>query len=400
MSVPTHNLYDFVHQATKKKFLLMYYKKWGSRELIDVYPYQIDNQWLNGPNGIGVEDRYSIPDLPNKLLNHEWIIIAQPVLFCHDQEPLNFNLYSEHGYYVNDFYKSFEGKRNIIINPTFRDRNLRLTIPNSLQKTWVLLHSELNSKNLACYESTGQFIGAYWWSHAAISRDWYRFAQYDKALDPTSDVNKLFLIYCRAFTGSREYRVDFLTRLKNLSVLDHCQVGSFHLGSVNSDASAIYDVDDYNNTGINIVLETVVDERIHLTEKILRPIACGHPFMLAAGPGSLALLRKYGFETFDPLINESYDEIHDSQERLDAIGNEMLRLSKMSKQQLATLLKNCFAIAERNKQKFFSNEFFDQVTNELHNNVQTAFDVHKGEYDFVTWWNNHNWRNQYSPTPV
>jgi hypothetical protein len=400
MSVPTHNLYDFVHQTTKKQYSIMYYQRWGSRDLMDVYPYQTSDVGLNGSQGIALKDRYTIPKLPIDLVNHAWAIISQPTLFCHDQEPLNFDLYSENGSYVNDFYTLFEQHRKISVNPALKNTNLRLTIPNSLQKTWTLLHSEINSKNLDYYESTGQFIGAYWWSHAAISRDWYRYAQYDKALNPASDVSKLFLIYCRAFTGSREYRVEFLDRLKSLSVLEHCQIGSFHSNSVGSDASAIYDVDDYNNTAINIVLETVVDERIHLTEKILRPIACGHPFMLAAGPGSLALLRKYGFETFNPYIDESYDLIHNPQERLNAIGNEMCRLSKIPKQQLIELLTNCFVIAQRNKKKFFSDDFFKQVTNELQDNVQTAFDTHKGEYDFTTWWNNYNWRNQYSPTPV
>jgi hypothetical protein len=49
------------------------------------------------------------------------------------------------------------------------------------------------------------------------------------------------------------------------------------------------------------VAETVFDTRIHLTEKTLRPIACGHPFILAAGPGSLKYLQTYGFRTFSPL---------------------------------------------------------------------------------------------------
>lgn len=398
MSVPTHNLYDFVHQTTKKQFFMMYYRKWGSRDLIDVWPYQTNNDWLNGPRGIALEDRYSIPRLPNKLLDHKWAVISQPVLFCHDQEPLNFDLYSENGSYINDFCKLFEEKHKFMINPSLKNINLRLTIPNSLQKTWVLLHSEINSLNLQRYESTGDYAGAFWWSHAAISRDWYRFAEFDKALKSKSDAEKLFLIYCRAFTGSREYRVDFLDRLKSLSVLEHCQVGSFHYETVDSDASAIYDVDDYNNTGINIVLETVVDERVHLTEKILRPIACGHPFMLVAGPGSLTFLKQYGFETFEPYISETYDTISNSQERLNAIGNEMLRLSNLPKEQQRILLEHCFAIAERNKKRFFSSEFFQQVTNELQDNVQTAFETHKGQYDFNTWWDNYEWRKKYLPT--
>jgi hypothetical protein len=38
-------------------------------------------------------------------------------------------------------------------------------------------------------------------------------------------------------------------------------------------ASADYDVGDITSTRVSVVLETVVDDKIHLTEKILRAIA-------------------------------------------------------------------------------------------------------------------------------
>jgi hypothetical protein len=75
-----------------------------------------------------------------------------------------------------------------------------------------------------------------------------------------------------------------------------------------SNASADYHNQDYAQTGMEIVPETLFDDsRLHLTEKALRPIACGKPFMLVATAGSLKYLRSYGFETFGNLIDESYD---------------------------------------------------------------------------------------------
>jgi hypothetical protein len=50
-----------------------------------------------------------------------------------------------------------------------------------------------------------------------------------------------------------------------------------------------------------------------LTEKALRPIACGQPFILAATPGSLQYLRSYGFKTFSGYIDETYDTIQEMQ---------------------------------------------------------------------------------------
>jgi hypothetical protein len=68
------------------------------------------------------------------------------------------------------------------------------------------------------------------------------------------------------------------------------------------------------------VLETLFDDhRWHLTEKSLRPIACGKPFVLMATPGSLQYLRQYGFKTFDGLIDETYDSIQNPKQRLQAV---------------------------------------------------------------------------------
>jgi hypothetical protein len=173
--------------------------------------------------------------------------------------------------------------------------------------------------------------------------------------------------------------------------LEDCQVQSFNKAEATSDSSAEYNRDDYNSTGISVVLETVVDERIHLTEKILRPIACGHPFILAAGPGSLALLRSYGFQTFTGYINESYDDITDSSKRLAAICQEMKRIQRLSKEKQQELLKICYEVAKYNRKHFFSANFLDRVTNELKCNVTDAFDRHLGELDLNLWWNTSQW---------
>jgi hypothetical protein len=141
-----------------------------------------------------------------------------------------------------------------------------------------------------------------------------------------------------------------------------------------STASATYDPDDINQTGISVVLETVFDScKIHITEKVLRPIACGHPFILAAGPGSLKYLQKYGFQTFSPWINESYDNETDSQRRLQMIVEEMHRINQLPALQFDELLQKLKATTEHNRKRFYSNEFFQQVQAELVDNLTLAW---------------------------
>jgi hypothetical protein len=198
-------------------------------------------------------------------------------------------------------------------------------------------------------------------------------------------------VYCRGIDGSRSYRQDFLQQLNQHLLLDDCQTRSFEGGEATSDASAVYNRTDYNLTGISVVLETVFDERIHLTEKILRPIACGHPFILAAGPGSLSVLRRYGFKTFSGYIDESYDNIQDPQERLAAICYEMKRIQQLSSTDREKLLKICQGIAAYNRKHFFSDKFFNTVVSELEHNVDIAFSTHRGELDLELWWNTSQW---------
>jgi hypothetical protein len=322
--------------------------------------------------------------------------IFQPVLFCHDQEPLLFDYYDDSIEHMKEFCDS-----KIQSRPTsteLKNLNLRWTDPLSLQKTWILLHSELNSAELARYESTGSFVGAYWWSHAMLALDWYRFAEHDPALHITDNYQKLFLIYCRDTTGSRTYRKTFMSGVKEKNIVDDCQIGSFLNYSVTSDSSAIYDSVDHVQTAISVVLETVFDSRIHLTEKSLRPVACGHPFMLAAGPGSLALLRKYGFRTFAPYIDETYDTVQDNDLRLDHILAEMKRIQLLPDYEKSELINQCNLIAEFNKKHFFSTDFFNQIVKELQDNVNTAFEQHQGQLDFSVWWIYRKWRKRNSTT--
>jgi hypothetical protein len=132
----------------------------------------------------------------------------------------------------------------------------------------------------------------------------------------------------------------------------------------------------------------------------LRPIACGHPFILAAGPGSLKLLRSYGFHTFADYINESYDDIQDAQERLAAIVSEMRRIALLPKKQFNSLIQILRSIAELNRKRFFSLEFHQQVVDELERNVDAAFFIHAGEIDLDMWWQQRRERKQQLKTKL
>jgi hypothetical protein len=383
MSVPTHNLYDFIHRVTKKQFLLRYFYPYGSRYLKDCTNMQCTD-WTQGPNNIDIENRFDHILKDESEITNTSLSTLQPVLFCHDQEPLFFDYYSDEIPHMQEFCESV--RKNQFASKELKNLNLRWVQPVSLQKIWILLHSELNSAELNKYESTGSFVGAYWWSHAMLSLDWYRFAEYDPALDITDEYKKLFLIYCRDTSGSRIYRKTFISGIKEKNIINDCQIGSFLEYNITSESSAVYDAVDHNQTAISVVLETIFDSRIHLTEKTLRPLACGHPFMLAAGPGSLELLKKYGFQTFSPYINETYDTVQDNDLRLHLVIEEMKRIQLLPESERTELIRQCNRIAEINKAHYFSKDFFNLIVKELQDNVTAAFNHHQGQLDLSLWW--------------
>ena len=352
MSVPTTNLYDFVHQVLESKFLLRYFYPWGEKRLENIIEYT-GSSWKDKDFGVFVAT-----DLNSRRY--------APVLMCHDQEPLDFDLYND-DYIIKLLADTSSYKIHTLMQLGLQDLNLRWIFPSNITDKWILLHSELNSDQVQRYNDTGLFKCAYWWSHAIIARDWYRFAEHDQRLKQSLPKIANWLVYARDTSGKREYRQDFLNHLKNVKSV---QLGSIDTSKlVSSDSSAEYEWTDYTQTNCSIILETVYDDRIHLTEKTLRPIACGHPFMILSGPGTLAYLRKMGFNTFSPLINESYDLETDPTKRMEMVINEMTRINNLSKKYQQYIWKECQAITNYNKNYFFSRTFQNKLVNELKENV-------------------------------
>lgn len=88
--------------------------------------------------------------------------------------------------------------------------------------------------------------------------------------------------------------------------------------------------DAHARTAMSIVAETEMTNHVRrFTEKTLKPLAMGHPFVLAGNWRTLELLRSYGFRTFSPFVNETYDMIRDDSDRLLAVLEEIERLARM-----------------------------------------------------------------------
>lgn len=77
-------------------------------------------------------------------------------------------------------------------------------------------------------------------------------------------------------------------------------------------------------------IDLLKDNTIFFSEKIYKPIVMRHPFILMSAAHSLKYLKKIGYKTFSPYINEMYDDIEDHETRMMAIVDEIERLSKFT----------------------------------------------------------------------
>ena len=397
MCVPLDRLYNFLHDVCNHRDLIIYgFFPHGSRKITDLGNFTV----------FLTDDVIAGSD---KLWNTSYQYVRQNILFMHDQEPLNFDLYSSPDVFESLYpdFKIIEGQDEFItsmvkslVGKIIHHLNFKIIFCFFLYKIPVLLvHSEKRSSNLEKYQNI-DFVGVYWWCHGMIARDWFRYAQHDVLLSKRMP-QKDFLIYNRAWAGTREYRLKFAELVVDHDMYSYCKMGFnsedsidyrehqfqnkkfqiqrqdleqyFFNNTSGSNSSANYCAHDYQTTNLEVVLETLFDDdRLHLTEKILRPIACGHPFILVATQGSLEYLRSYGFKTFDNIIDETYDTIADPAQRLQAILIEMKRIAMLphdAKQQVYDALRS---IAAYNQQRFFSVGWHDQLISEFKQNFDSA----------------------------
>lgn len=300
-------------------------------------------------------------------------------IIMHDQEPLN----DAFVYTYKQFIKVSE-KMSDQQMQNFSDQYLAMRIFRSFKPN-ILCHSELNSLDIAALKDFW-FIDCYYWYHAMIARDWFRHWEWDADLmQPVhkQDMGYKFLLYARGKDGTRSYRNQLLDALKPLQsqiLFDWEQQKH-----ISSDASASIDVHDAIQSTIHIVAETLFDtEKIHLTEKIFKPMVMNQPFILLAGPNALKYLRHYGFQTFNQFWDEGYDEETDSNTRLQMVIQLIQKLSLLSERKLQEMYRNMIPILTHNRKRFYSAEFQNFVIQEMFANFnqalaqQTDFDLPPG----------------------
>ena len=260
-------------------------------------------------------------------------------------------------------------------------------------------HSEIKQQ----YLKSQNLYDWYYFFHGFAALDWYRDFRY---LNPMSfnHFDKVFICYNHLTGNLRSYRLHLVANLLEKDLVKHGLVSLFHDGWKktitdpdnpldNRARSKIYrelknlseplTIDTTEPTGtlsasinfgesvralFHIVTETVYfDSKLHLTEKIFKPIVLKRPFMLVAAPGNLAYLKSYGFRTFDRWIDESYDNEPDHYIRIEKITAEIARLCAIDVDKLKQIHLEMQEVLEYNFNHFYST-FKDLIVDELVDN--------------------------------
>lgn len=98
-------------------------------------------------------------------------------------------------------------------------------------------------------------------------------------------------------------------------------------------------------------------DAMFFTEKTYRSIAFKHPFILAHRPHALKTLREMGYKTFDPYIDESYDDIENDWDRLDRIVSIVKDLCSKDEKFWVDFVKFTSVITEYNFNHLISSEY-------------------------------------------
>lgn len=298
--------------------------------------------------------------------------------------------------------------------------NIDACIVSNVRKSFkVLANSEQSSLKAQILQEL-QYQDWYYFFHGFAVLDWFRDGQY---FDQNIDWSKPYLSLNRLHVNDRSYRLNLVARLCEQNLLEHGHV-SLHLdqneyGSwreeINSPDTRLSKqareliaknlsqpliLDHAVSTGKisadfghqefelwksglwHIVTETVFyHDKLHLTEKVFKPIVAQRPFMLAAAPGNLSYLKSYGFETFDRWIDESYDTIADPDQRLQAIVDQTQRLCSMSTSDLQQMHREMQPVLEHNFNHMYG-DFKKTIVNELVDNFETSIRLwNNGRFD-------------------
>ena len=118
----------------------------------------------------------------------------------------------------------------------------------------------------------------------------------------------------------------------------------------------------YDSTYFSVVTTTwFAEDTLFVDEKIWKPMANEHPFLVVGNYKILEELKRQGFKTFHPFIDESYDLEQHPYKRMKMIIKEIKRLSNFTMEEMNDWYKQLKPIVEYNHKKLYELESLNEL---------------------------------------
>lgn len=222
-----------------------------------------------------------------------------------------------------------------------QNQNYRVVIDNLWE---VDPGSILNTHRITC--------DAWFWYNESL---WYRHLGYDRYI-PQRDYQYRALM---PMNKHKPHRDDFVQRVDlDCMLWSYASKGRQLPGDQDMskwDTQRFMNPSWYNQSYASMVVESLVRPGskytpVFVTEKTFKPIAFEHPFIVYGNRGTLRKLHNWGFESWDHLWDESYDEIVDVDARRDAVV-DLINQIEIKEHTLETQSK-----LKHNRSRFFDTE--------------------------------------------
>ena len=135
----------------------------------------------------------------------------------------------------------------------------------------------------------------------------------------------------------------------------------------------------YSDSYVNLVTETFFGRNVFLSEKIFKPLSNLQPFIVLGDYKTLAELKRLGFKSFEPFIDESYDLEIDPKVRISKIEKEIEKLKNKSIKEIHEWyysIKDILLHNQKHMYSFSEYECYDEIFGKI-----------KLDYEKQTTWN-------------
>lgn len=332
---------------------------------------------------------------PDSVLNYGREDIPETdYTFFFDQEPIHLNIHTA----------TFDKVKTV----------MNIDIENNYTNVGNLVTSEHNSQTVKDICDKYGWRSHYYFFHGWAALDWYRGYDRTFLITPWAKRNptKTFIAPNRIIAGERKHRLQILYHIFKQGMLDNhiscpavCPAENIDikqairsLETIYPDIQSVFEsarlpinfaneqghpmhscwlslFDESADSLLYLVTETIASgRRHHLTEKTFKPIALGMPFVLVSTQGSVGYLKKYGFETFDSVWDESYDTILDDNLRFAHIAKLLKSIDSLTQSARQDLFRKCFPIIEHNWNHFYHGGFERILWQELNEMLEAIGD--------------------------